>query len=205
MSRFQDYFRGVRIGVGFCVSVAAVVAGIAFAAAPWGSLPNAATNTPVSSNAWNDIVFQLNALAGSIGVSGGNVGIGVASPTAAKLEVNGDVKATNVAKAWVTFNGTNLAVLDSYGVSSVTRQTSYSAVGAYKVTWSKPFANTSYAVVGACNAYQFNGTMFTIEGSAVAGSAYQGIFPDSVYVGCRVSSTNANADSNVVTVVAYGR
>jgi len=38
-------------------------------------LPNAGTT--LSSAAWNDIVSQLNTLAGAFAVTGGNVGMGV--------------------------------------------------------------------------------------------------------------------------------
>jgi hypothetical protein len=46
-----------------------------------------------------------------------------------------------MAKAWVVFNGTGtLAVIGSYGVSSVTDN----AVGRYTVNFSTAFANTNY-------------------------------------------------------------
>ena len=48
---------------------------------------------------------------------------------------------TRMAKAWVVFNGTGtLAVIGSYGVSSVTDN----AVGRYTVNFSTAFANTNY-------------------------------------------------------------
>ncbi|MDQ1344011.1 MAG: trimeric autotransporter adhesin, partial [Patescibacteria group bacterium] len=78
--------KGVRIGAGFCVSVAMAYYGASYAAATWGNLPNATSGTAVSSTAWNDIVAQLNGLAGAISVSSGNVGVGTASPIA-KLDI----------------------------------------------------------------------------------------------------------------------
>lgn len=84
----------------------------------------------------------------------GNVGIGTTSPQST-LDVNGDIKSLNTPRAWVTFNGTNLAIYDSYGVSSITRSTNVSVNGAYKINWLKPFSNTYYVVTGACNAWGY--------------------------------------------------
>lgn len=134
----------------------------------------------------------------------GKVGIGTSAP-ASKLEVNGDIKATNAAKAWVIFDGTTMTVMDSYGVASVTRATNVGSVGAYKITWTVPFTTNKYAVIGACNAWGYNGNSFTMEGNAISGNTNQGLFTTYATVGCRVASTNANADSNVVMVVAYGK
>ena len=51
---------------------------------------------------------------------------------------------TRMAKAWVVFNGTGtLAVLGSYGVSSVTDN----AVGQYYINFAVAQANTNYAVI----------------------------------------------------------
>lgn len=54
-------------------------------------MPNAGTT--LSSAAWNDIVSQVNGLAGAMTVSSGKVGIGVASPVA-KLDVGGRIRTT---------------------------------------------------------------------------------------------------------------
>jgi len=85
----KDVLKGLRIGTGVVLAVAAAWAMAAFAAAAWGALPNATAGTQVSATAWNDVVSQLNALAGAMNVSSGNVGIGIAPST--KLDVNGDV------------------------------------------------------------------------------------------------------------------
>lgn len=47
--------------------------------------------------------------------------------------------------------------------------------------------------------------MFTLEGNSIPGDTNQGFFTGYAQVGCRVSSTNAFADTNLITVVAYGR
>lgn len=87
----RNLTKGLQVGLGFFLSAILVWGGISFAAATWGALPNAGTT--LSSTAWNDIVSQLNALAGAIGVSGGNVGIGVSGAPGAKLDVNGSIRA----------------------------------------------------------------------------------------------------------------
>lgn len=51
-------------------------------------MPNAGAT--LSSAAWNDIVSQLNTLAGTLNVTGGNVGVGKTAPDA-KLDVNGEM------------------------------------------------------------------------------------------------------------------
>lgn len=90
---FDNVRKGAQIGFGFCLAVGTVWTAATFAAAAWGALPSATTNTPLSSVAWNDIVSQVNTLAGAIGVSSGNVGIGVAGTPGAKLDVNGTIRA----------------------------------------------------------------------------------------------------------------
>lgn len=70
----QDFVRGIRIGTGILAVLAVGWAGVSFAAATWGALPNAGTT--LSSTAWNDIVGQINTIAGTMAVNSGNVGIG---------------------------------------------------------------------------------------------------------------------------------
>lgn len=84
----QDFVRGIRIGSGILATLAVGWAGVSFAAATWGALPNATTGTQLSSAAWNDIVGQLNTLAGAMKISGSNVGIGTTvAPASARLEI----------------------------------------------------------------------------------------------------------------------
>ena len=82
----QDFVRGIRIGTGILSSLAIGWAGVSFAAAAWGALPNAGTT--LSSAAWNDIVGQLNTIAGAVKISGSNVGIGTTvAPSSSRLEI----------------------------------------------------------------------------------------------------------------------
>lgn len=83
----EDFVRGIRIGTGILTALAVGWAGVSFAAAAWGALPNAGTT--LSSAAWNDIVGQLNTIAGAVSVNSGNVGIGT-SNASWKLVVSGN-------------------------------------------------------------------------------------------------------------------
>lgn len=47
------------------------------------------------------------------------------------------------AKAWVVFNGTNATISDSYGVSSIIKN----STGVYTINFSKPFNSTNYCSV----------------------------------------------------------
>jgi len=73
----KDFIRGIRIGTGILSTLALGWAGISFATATWGALPNATTGSPVSSTAWNDVVEQVNTIAGAMKFNSGNVGIGI--------------------------------------------------------------------------------------------------------------------------------
>ncbi len=72
----QDFVRGLRIGTGILTALAIGWAGASFAAATWGALPTVSSGTTLSSSAWNDIVGQINTIAGTMAVNSGNVGIG---------------------------------------------------------------------------------------------------------------------------------
>ncbi|MDQ1343726.1 MAG: hypothetical protein QG650_446 [Patescibacteria group bacterium] len=90
-ANLRDLAKGIRMGIGFFIGIGSMWAIVAFAAATWGNLPTVSSGSGLTSTAWNDVVGQVNVLAGAIGVSGGNVGIGVSGTPAAKLDVNGDV------------------------------------------------------------------------------------------------------------------
>jgi len=85
-------------------------------------------------------------------LDGGNVGIGTAAPTA-KLDVAGDVKATNTARAWVNFNGTagttvgsefRCTIRDSYNILKVVRTNT----GMYTIYFNTPLSNANYCITG---------------------------------------------------------
>ena len=100
-----DVTKGVRIGAGFCASVAIAYYGASYATATWGAIPNVTSGTEVSSTAWNDIVAQLNGLAGAISVSSGNVGIGTASPqTLLNLPDTGTIRVGTAASGRLDMN-----------------------------------------------------------------------------------------------------
>ena len=72
----SDVSKGLRIGLGMCLAVFVVWSAAVFASATWGALPDAAPGSAVTSDAWNDVVSQLNSLAGMFTISSGNVGVG---------------------------------------------------------------------------------------------------------------------------------
>ena len=83
--------------------------------------------------------------------SSGNVGIGTATPTA-KLDVVGDVRATNTPKAWCSFTGRSTnglcTISKQYNVASVNRN----SVGNYTVTFTNQLDGTHHMVIGTANA-----------------------------------------------------
>ncbi|WP_282942276.1 glycosyl hydrolase family 28-related protein [Paenibacillus sp. RC67] len=97
---------------------------------------------------------------------------------------------SNSAKAWVIFgwNGSAVALKDSYNVSSVSR----TSAGVYVVNWTKPFATTNYCVL--VNGKKSSGiglleTMGYGQGSVIV----NGFGTDAV-----------PADFETVSLVAYG-
>jgi len=98
----------------------------------------------------------------------GRVGIGTANPTA-RLDVNGDVRATNTAKAWVnwkgdTYNAQNECQINaSYNISKVIRD----GAGKYTVYFStpSPVANQYYVTFGGAIGGAGAGTRWLSFGS----------------------------------------
>jgi len=77
------------------------------------------------------------------------VGIGTTTP-AAKLEVSGDVKASNTPKAWVSFNGQgalnqNQTIYSQYNVSSVVKE---NGDGRYTINFANALSNSNYCITG---------------------------------------------------------
>ncbi len=141
---------------------------------------------------------NLYAAAGDVFVEG-KLGVGTTSPTE-KLEVNGNVKANNTAKAWVSFNGiSEVVIYASDGVASVQRV----SAGVYKITWSAPFADRNYIVLGTCNMWGTSGAHFGLEGNNISGHTYEGLKTDSVKIGCR-DYQNDSTDSDLIHVMAFG-
>lgn len=68
----------------------------------------------------------------------------------------------NTPKAWVTFRGSNGAILDSFGVTSVSRV----SAGIFTITWSTAFTASTYALAGlATGAAGGSGTVVSRHGA----------------------------------------
>jgi hypothetical protein len=103
---------------------------------------------------------QISGSARMVINNAGNVGIGTATP-AAKLDVAGDVKASNTPKAWVSFDATRQAngspvtgnqylyIRSSYNVSGVFRI----GGGQYQVYFTNPVTG-DYCVTGTSEHYR---------------------------------------------------
>jgi len=99
-------------------------------------------------------------------------------------------------EAGASFNGSGGAsVYAQKNVSSITR----TAAGKYTVTWSTPFPDNKYVVLGSCNGWGTSGGAFTVEGNNIVGNPNEGLKTNSVNIGCR----NPNfTDSDLIHVVA---
>lgn len=130
--------------------MASVWAVSVFASAAWGALPTVNTGSGLTSTAWNDLVGHVNALAGAMNVSSGNVGVGIA-PTA-KLDVNGDV----VVRGNLTTNSDLVGV--PYG-SNMPNDMSFPADGAVygSNTAPMPVGTYFYQVYGCAGQNNFTG------------------------------------------------
>ncbi|MCC6946394.1 MAG: discoidin domain-containing protein [Bradyrhizobiaceae bacterium] len=98
--------------------------------------------------------------------------------------------------AGATFNGSGGAtVYAQKGVSSISR----TATGRYTVTWSTPFPDNKYVVLGSCNGWGTGGGGFTVEGNNISGDANENLKTTSVGIGCRNPSMT---DSDLIHIVA---
>jgi hypothetical protein len=105
----------------------------------------------------------------------------------------------NAPVAWASFNGTGtLSINNSHGVSSIVRI----ATGKYRVTWSTPFPDRNYIVLGTCNMMGTGGAMFGLEGNNIAGHANEGFKPATVDIGCR-DNLNDPTNTDLVHVMAF--
>lgn len=97
-----------------------------------------------------------------------------------------------IAKAWVSFTGTTGAILSSYGVTSVVRN----SIGNYTINWSQTFANSNYVVV--CNATEDgNVPVLNVQGNGT----------NQTTTSCRLLLNNGTGgliDRTKVYAVAYG-
>jgi len=80
----------------------------------------------------------------------GNVKIGADSNPQAKLDVAGDVKASNTPKAWVSFNGQgainqNQSIYSQYNISSVVKE---NGEGRYTINFASALLNANYCITG---------------------------------------------------------
>ena len=122
--------------------------------------------------------------------TGGDVGKAlVVNSTATGVSIGtAGYLSSQLAKAWVNFNGTGtVAIRDSYNVSSITDN----ATGQYYVNFSTPMNNTNYAVVG-CSATSISNFDFTGTGPDTVNRCFIGIygtaFSDKPYVQALVFS-----------------
>lgn len=134
-------------------------------------------------------------------VAGGNVnGLEVATAFVAASAMSpptaNALYRENIVKGWISFKGTTTAsIYGSFNVTSLARD----ATGEYTITWDRDFAATPYAIAG-----------LSIENTSlntpVVGISRNGaISVGAISVTTEVSSTNAAADSELVTLIAVGR
>ena len=136
----------------------------------------------------------------------GSVGIGTSNPQAI-LDVNGDVRASNTAKAWVNFNGTgstgaNQTIRASYNVSSVFKN----GTGDYTIYFTTPMVDNNYCA--STMGWQANPNINSVYAWPKATSSYSTTF-NTDYI--RVASgtphiagahneSYANADAVLVSI-----
>lgn len=97
---------------------------------------------------------------------GGNIGIGTTTPSV-PLEVNGAIKSSNSAVAWVSFDGTPVTptIQASYNITSVSK----TSTGQYTINFTTAQSNTNYGIVASGNdggSGRFVTAPFTIKGTS---------------------------------------
>lgn len=95
----------------------------------------------------------------------------------------------NIVKAWVSFQGSNGVIHDSYNVSSMFR----GSQGKYTINWDTNFANTNFAVVASCN----------MGGGSEATAMPHSFSNGSCQIDVR-NISNDNVDPTAVYVIAIG-
>ena len=114
-----------------------------------GSNLNALTiGTGLSGSSYNGTSAVTIANTGVTSITAGT-GISVSGVTGAVTVNNSQPftgSSSQLAKAWVRYNGVTQTILASYNVSSVT----YSATGTYVINWTTAFSNANYVLTGMC-------------------------------------------------------
>lgn len=188
----------------------------------------AGTNAPYIQLRWcekttDDSLFKNSNFDTYLANTTHEFGIGTTSPTET-LEVNGSVKITGTAsgtpsanttyaealpKAWVNFDGTSCSgtsgscttasctIRDSFNIECVDR----TATGLYSIYWDRNFADGNYTISGVTRFNTAAGTATThvmIQNTAAALSTTD--------ADIRVmSEAGANANPEVVSIIAFGR
>ena len=109
----------------------------------------------------------------------------------------GAVAATQLAKAWVNFDGTLTGTITpraSYNVSSVTKN----ATGDYKITFSTALADANYVVAGSAN----QGSNARLQAFYITPTT--AMLAGSVSIGLGNPNNGALLDSSIVTAVFFG-
>jgi hypothetical protein len=133
--------------------------------------------------------------------SGGNIGVGTNTPQA-KLDVVGDVKATNTPKAWVSFDGTggtgNQNIYSQYNISSVVK----AADGRYTVNFANALSNSNYCITG--NTGGTGGYGMAVLGSQWADADGGLQTTASFRIGTYSPQNGSWRNMSIVNVVIYG-
>ena len=102
--------------------------------------------------------------------------------------------ASRIAKAWVHFDGTAVATLESYNISSVTDR----GTGLYKINFSTNMTSTSYTAAGTVSTGSDQTTPFVIRGTTYATDGFSFV---TNYSG---TGSIGYSDPNDVTVTVFG-